>query len=51
MRNLYPQAHLQERVLGGIALLASADDPADLIRTLIEAAADRCPGHVVLPVN
>ncbi len=51
MRTLYPHAHLQERILGGIALLAQAASPEDLISTLIAAAADRCPGHVVLPID
>lgn len=50
MNTLYPRGHLQERVLSGVAFLAQEAEPGELIDRLVAAAADRCPGHVVLPV-
>jgi bacillithiol synthase len=41
--NLFPDRHPQERTIGGIAYLARYGAP--LIATLIEAAAQSCPGH------
>jgi bacillithiol synthase len=41
--NLFPDRHPQERTIGGIAYLARYGGP--LIATLVEAAAQSCPGH------
>ena len=41
--NLFPDRHPQERTIGGIAYLARYSAP--LIATLMEAAAQSCPGH------
>lgn len=41
--NLFPDRHPQERTIGGIAYLARYG--ASLITTLMEAAAQSCPGH------
>jgi bacillithiol synthase len=41
--NLFPDRHPQERTIGGIAYLARYGAP--LIATLIDAAAQSCPGH------
>jgi uncharacterized protein YllA (UPF0747 family) len=46
MLNLYPNAHLQERLLGGIVFLARYGDTLPAL--LIEHAAQECPGHRVL---
>jgi bacillithiol synthase len=45
---LYPDGHLQERVVAGIYFLANQAD--GLLETLITAAKDACPGHKVLPL-
>jgi bacillithiol synthase len=41
--NLFPDRHPQERTIGGIAYLARYG--GSLIATLMEAAAQSCPGH------
>jgi bacillithiol synthase len=41
--NLFPDRHPQERTIGGIAYLARYG--SSLIATLMEAAAQSCPGH------
>jgi bacillithiol synthase len=41
--NLFPDRHPQERTIGGIAYLARYGSP--LLSTLMEAAAQSCPGH------
>lgn len=46
MLNLYPEQHLQERLLAGVLFLARFGD--DLPATLIEHAGQECPGHRVL---
>jgi bacillithiol biosynthesis cysteine-adding enzyme BshC len=46
MLSLYPDGHLQERLLGGIQFLARYGDT--LPPLLIEYAAQECPGHRVL---
>jgi len=46
MLSLYPEAHLQERLLGGIQFLARYGDTLPAL--LIEHAAQECPGHRVL---
>ena len=46
MLSLYPDGHLQERLLGGIWFLARYGDA--LPGLLIENAAQQCPGHRVL---
>jgi bacillithiol synthase len=44
--NLYPQKHLQERLLAGVYFFARYG--LDLAATLIEAADSECPGHKVV---
>jgi bacillithiol biosynthesis cysteine-adding enzyme BshC len=44
--SLYPQAHLQERLLGGIQFLARYGDTLPTL--LIDQAAQQCPGHRIL---
>lgn len=44
--NLFPNHHPQERVIGGVAWLARYGDA--LLSTLVEQAAQECPGHKVL---
>ncbi len=46
MLSLYPDGHLQERLLGGIWFLARYGDA--LPDLLVEHAAQECPGHRVL---
>ena len=46
MLNLYPDGHLQERILGGVWFLARYGDA--LPSLLIENAAQECPGHRVV---
>jgi bacillithiol biosynthesis cysteine-adding enzyme BshC len=46
MLSLYPDGHLQERMLGGIWFLARYGDA--LPDLLIEHAAQECPGHRIL---
>ncbi len=46
MLHLFPEGHLQERVIGGIWFLARYGD--GLPRLLVESAAQECPGHRVL---
>ncbi len=43
---LYPEAHLQERLLGGIWFLATAGE--SLIDRLVTEAANPCPGHIAI---
>jgi bacillithiol biosynthesis cysteine-adding enzyme BshC len=43
MLSLYPEAHLQERLLGGVWFLARYGDALPAL--LIEHAAQECPGH------
>jgi hypothetical protein len=45
---LYPEGHLQERAVPGIAFLASQG--TQLLDTLVAAASDSCPGHKMLPL-
>lgn len=45
---LYPGGNLQERVVGGVYFLASQGE--GLLEQLIQAAADACPGHRLLPI-
>ena len=44
--NLFPEAHLQERVLGGIWFVAR--DSGSLLETLVAHAGLECPGHRVI---
>ncbi|MBT9330067.1 bacillithiol biosynthesis cysteine-adding enzyme BshC [Paracidobacterium acidisoli] len=44
--NLFPNHHPQERVIGGVAYLARYGDA--LLSTLVEQAAQECPGHKVI---
>jgi bacillithiol biosynthesis cysteine-adding enzyme BshC len=46
MLNLFPEGHLQERVIGGIWFLARYGD--GLPKLLVESAAQECPGHRVV---
>jgi bacillithiol synthase len=46
MLNLFPDGHLQERVIGGIWFLARYGE--DLPKLLVDNAAQECPGHRVL---
>jgi len=46
MLNLFPEGHLQERVIGGIWFMARYGE--GLPRLLVENAAQECPGHRVL---
>jgi bacillithiol biosynthesis cysteine-adding enzyme BshC len=46
MLSLYPDSHLQERLLGGIWFLARYGDTLPTL--LIEHAAQECPGHRVI---
>ncbi len=46
MLNLYPEEHLQERLLAGVLFVARYGD--DLARVLVEHAGQECPGHRVL---
>ena len=48
MLSLFPAQHPQERVLGGIWFLARCGD--GLVKQLVQAAGDVCPGHSVLRV-
>jgi hypothetical protein len=43
---IYPGGHLQERVVAGIAFMATHGE--GLLETLVEAARDACPGHKML---
>ena len=45
MQHLFPDGHLQERVLAGAWFLAQSET---LIPTLVQAAADMCLGHTIL---
>ncbi len=42
-RNLYPKKHLQERLVGGVSLLARYGD--GLLYAVLNAAEELCPGH------
>ena len=44
--HLYPEGHLQERLLGGIQFLAQHGDTLPAL--LVEYAAQECPGHRVI---
>jgi bacillithiol biosynthesis cysteine-adding enzyme BshC len=46
MLNLYPDGHLQERLLGGVWFLARYGDTLPAL--LVEHAAQECPGHRVI---
>ena len=46
MLNLYPDEHLQERLIGGVQFLAKFGE--ELAATLVEHAGQECPGHRVL---
>lgn len=46
MLNLFPDGHLQERVIGGMWFLARFGE--ELPKLLVENAAQECPGHRVL---
>jgi bacillithiol biosynthesis cysteine-adding enzyme BshC len=43
---IYPGGHLQERVVAGLAFVATHGE--SLLETLVEAAQDACPGHKML---
>ena len=43
---IYPGGHLQERVVAGIAFVATHGE--GLLETLVDAARDACPGHKML---
>ncbi len=45
---LYPEGHLQERTIAGVYFLAT--NGLGLLHTLVDAAADACPGHKLLPL-
>lgn len=45
---LYPNGHLQERTIAGVYFLARNGNA--LLQTLIDVAADACPGHKLLPL-
>ncbi len=44
--NLYPEEHLQERLLGGVWFLARLGE--DLAQVLVDHAGQECAGHRVL---
>ena len=44
--NVYPDGHLQERVVAGVWFLARYGD--GLVERLLGVAANQCPGHVVV---
>jgi bacillithiol biosynthesis cysteine-adding enzyme BshC len=44
--NVFPEGHPQERLVGGVWFVARHGD--ELIERLVEAAANQCPGHVVI---
>ncbi len=46
MLNLYPEEHLQERLIGGIGFLAKFGE--ELPQFLVDYAGQECPGHRVL---
>src|SRR6201999_2867710 len=46
--DLFPEAHLQERLLGGVFFLARFGE--ELPKLLVEHAGQECPGHRVLMV-
>ena len=46
MLNIFPDGHLQERVLGGVWFLARYGDALPAL--LVEHAAQECPGHRVI---
>ena len=48
MWNLYPDEHLQERLMGGVWFLARVGDR--LAQLLVDHAGQECPGHRVLSV-
>jgi uncharacterized protein YllA (UPF0747 family) len=45
---MYPEGHLQERVVAGIYFVAQQGE--SLMDMLVAAASDSCPGHKVLPL-
>ncbi len=47
-RTLYPDAHVQERLLSGMQLLAAST--VDLPTLLVENAEQECPGHRVFDI-
>lgn len=47
-RTLFPDGHVQERLLSGVQLLAMST--ADLATLLVENAQQECPGHRVLDI-
>ncbi len=44
--NVFPEGHPQERVLAGVWFLARYGE--DLIDSLVDIAANQCPGHIVV---
>jgi uncharacterized protein YllA (UPF0747 family) len=44
--NLFPNAHPQERLLGGVWFLARFGD--GLIARLVKEAENLCPGHIIV---
>jgi uncharacterized protein YllA (UPF0747 family) len=44
--NIYPNAHLQERLVGGIQFLAQYGDTLPAL--LVDHASQECPGHRVI---
>jgi len=46
MLNVFPEGHLQERVLAGVGFVATHGD--GLVELLVEHAGQECPGHRVI---
>ena len=44
--NVFPEEHLQERLVAGVWFLAKNSD--NLIQRLVDVASNQCPGHVVV---
>ena len=48
MLNVFPDGHLQERLLAGVGFVARHGD--GLVELLVEHAGQECPGHRVIPL-
>jgi hypothetical protein len=46
MLNVFPEGHLQERLLAGVGFVARHGD--GLVELLVEHAGQECPGHRVI---